>query len=185
MSSQNGFLPRPATPEALLFYPKIVAIYDITYIFANKYIKAGDRTRDQMIQAARSGKQNIVEGAADGMTSKKMEITLTNCARGSLKELQTDYEDYLRTRNLNTWTLSHPRTPRLKAFCRDLKNPEHYTDTWKKLSDEEAANLALMLIHQSVSLIEGYLKMLEKRFLAEGGISETMTRARLAHRQSQ
>lgn len=155
-----GFLPRPATPEALLFYPKTVALYDITYLFAHKYIKAGDRTRDQMIQAARSGKQNIIEGATDGMTSSKMEITLTNCARGSLKELQADYEDYLRVNNLTIWDKNHPRTPRLNQFCRSLKQPEKYAAT----------------------LIKGYLKMLEKRFLTQGGFSENMAKARLAQR---
>ncbi|MBQ9636539.1 MAG: four helix bundle suffix domain-containing protein [Prevotella sp.] len=177
-----GFLPRPATPEALLFYPKTVALYDITYLFAHKYIKAGDRTRDQMIQAARSGKQNIIEGAADGMTSSKMEITLTNCARGSLKELQADYEDYLRANNLTIWDKNHPRTPRLNQFCRSLKQPEKYAATWQKMTDEELANLSLTLIHQATTLIEGYLKMLEKRFLTQGGFSENMAKARLAQR---
>jgi hypothetical protein len=76
-----GFLPTPSNPEALIFYPKLVALYDITYHFAHTYLQKGDRTRDQMIQASRSGKQNIDEGAADGLTSSKMEITLTSCAR--------------------------------------------------------------------------------------------------------
>ncbi len=181
-SSHNGFLPNETNPQKLLFYPKLVAIYDITYQFINRYLEAKDRTRDQMLQAARSGKQNIIEGAADGLTSSKMELSLTNCSRGSLRELQADYEDYLRARGLTIWTQSHPRTPRLATFCQEMKAPEKYIATWQKMNDEELGNLALTLIHQAIYLIERYIKMLEQRFVTQGGISEAMTQARRNHR---
>jgi four helix bundle suffix protein len=181
-SSPNGFLPNETDPRKLLFYPKLVALYDITYRFTTIYLEPKDRTRDQMLQAARSGKQNIIEGAADGLTSSKMELSLTNCAKGSLRELQADYEDYLRTRELPYWDQQHPRTAALSAFCKELISPEEHIGTWKKLNDEELANTALTLIHQSTYLIEHYLKMLEQRFVEQGGISEAMTRARQQHR---
>lgn len=180
--SPTGFLPNETNPEKLLFYPKLVALYDITYRFITTYLEPKDRTRDQMLQAARSGKQNVIEGAADGLTSSKMEISLTNCAKGSLRELQADYEDYLRTRELPHWGQNHPRTPALSQFCKDLAHPERLTGTWKKMNDEELCNLALTLIHQSVYLIKNYLKMLENRFVEQGGISEAMTQARRNHR---
>ncbi len=179
----NGFLPSEANPEKLLFYPKLVALYDITFHFINTYLEPKDRTRDQMLQAARSGKQNIIEGAADGLTSKKMELSLTNCAKGSLRELQADYEDYLRARSIPIWGKDHPRTPKLKSFCKNLKEPEKLTATWKKMNDEELSNMALTLIHQSIYLIRQYLMMLEQRFIEHGGISEAMTQARHKHRQ--
>lgn len=177
-STPNGFLPNETNPQKLLFYPKLVAIYDVTFQFINRYLDVKDRTRDQMLQAARSGKQNIIEGAADGLTSSKMELSLTNCAKGSLRELQADYEDYLRARGLAIWTQDHPRSARLAAFCKRLKTPERYVDTWQKMNDEELGNLALTLIHQTVYLIEQYIKMLERRFVSQGGISEAMTQAR-------
>ncbi|MBP3788118.1 MAG: four helix bundle suffix domain-containing protein [Prevotella sp.] len=181
-SSPNGFLPNETNPQKLLFYPKLVALYDITFYFTNTYLEPKDRTRDQMLQAARSGKQNIIEGAADGLTSTKMELSLTNCAKGSLRELQADYEDYLRARDINIWSKDHPRTARLNAFCKSLTAPEKHVNTWKKMNDEELANLSLTLIHQSTYLIEHYLRMLEQRFITQGGISEAMTRARQNHR---
>lgn len=177
-NTPNGFLPREATPEALLFYPKLVVLYDLTYHFTRTYLEYNDRTRDQMLQAARSSKQNIIEGAADGLTSSKMELSLTNCSKGSLRELQADYEDYLRTRGLTHWTTTHPRTNDLKAFCQSLTTTTSYTSLIKKLNDEEMCNMALTLIHQSTYLIKQYLKMLEQRFLQQGGISENMSRAR-------
>ncbi|MBR1933205.1 MAG: four helix bundle suffix domain-containing protein [Prevotella sp.] len=181
-SSPNGFLPNETDPKKLLFYPKLVAIYDITFQFINRYLDVKDRTRDQMLQSARSGKQNIIEGAADGLTSSKMELSLTNCSKGSLRELQADYEDYLRARGIPIWGQHHPRTSRLQQFCRSLTNPEQHIATWQKMDDEELANLALTLIHQSIYLIEHYIKMLEQRFITQGGISEAMTQARRNHR---
>lgn len=182
LPSTSGFLPNETNPEKLLFYPKLVALYDITYRFTTTYLELKDRTRDQMLQAARSGKQNVIEGAADGLTSSKMELSLTNCAKGSLRELQADYEDYLRTRELTRWNQNHPRMPALSLFCKNLTKPESFITLWKKMNDEELCNLALTLIHQSVFLIQQYLKMLEQRFVEQGGISEAMTRVRREHR---
>ena len=90
--------------EELWFYQKTVVLYQLTYVFTKRFLaKYGDRTVDQMVQAARSGKQNIVEGMADGVTSMELELKLLNVARASLKELREDYEDYLLTRRLARW----------------------------------------------------------------------------------
>ena len=105
--------------ETLYFYQKCVVLYRMTYVFCQRFLpKYGDRTVDQMVQAARSGKQNIVEGFADGVTSTEMELKLLNVARASIKELKEDYVDYLRLRSLSLWTVEHPRYDGLLKFCR-------------------------------------------------------------------
>jgi four helix bundle protein len=104
MPETNGFIPPHGNYRRLLSYRKSEIIYDLTWVFCQRFLSRGDRTVDQMIQAARSGKQNIAEGSMASGTSKETEIKLTNVARSSLAELQIDYEDYLRTRNLKRWT---------------------------------------------------------------------------------
>ena len=96
MPTPKPFLPHGGSYKNLLVYQKSECIYDVTFYFAHKYLEKGDRTIDQMVQAARSGKQNIAEGAAAGNTSKETEIKLTNVAKASLQELLVDYEDYIR-----------------------------------------------------------------------------------------
>lgn len=101
------------------FYQKSKVIYDLTFFFVHKYLqKYGDRTVDQMIQAARSGKQNFVEGMLDGVTSTEMQIKLLNVGKSSLLELREDFEDYLRTRNLQVWDSTHPRYPKMVEYCK-------------------------------------------------------------------
>ena len=95
--------------ENLYFYQKANVLYQLTFAFTKRFLKRGDRTIDQMVQAARSGKQNIVEGSADGVTSMEMELKLLNTARGSLKELKEDYEDYLASRHLTRWNAGTSR----------------------------------------------------------------------------
>ena len=117
MNNQNGFLPNPVNYRDLLFYKKATILYDMTYWYQDRYLVRGDRTKDQMEQAARSGKQNVVEGTADGMTSIEMEIKLLNTARGSLLELLEDYEDQLRSRRLEQWSKGHPRYDKMVQYC--------------------------------------------------------------------
>ena len=100
----------------LLFFRKSVALYDVTFAFCERYLTKGDRTIDQMVQAARSGKQNIIEGSEAAPTSSETEIKLLNVARASLKELQADYEDYLRARKMAMWDEKHARYEGLKQF---------------------------------------------------------------------
>jgi four helix bundle suffix protein len=170
--------------EGLYFYQKSVVLYLLTYAFAKRYLQRGDRTIDQMVQAARSGKQNIVEGSADSMTSTRMELELVNVARASLKELREDYEDYLDTRHLR-WTKDHPRYTAMMEFTRKNNKAEAYQKIIDEGTDEEMANLGLTLAHQVDCMMIGYLHRLEKAFVEEGGIKERMTAARLGRRQTQ
>ena len=170
--------------EGLYFYQKSVVLYLLTYAFAKRYLQRGDRTIDQMVQAARSGKQNIVEGSADSMTSTRMELELVNVARASLKELREDYEDYLDTRHLR-WTKDHPRYTAMMEFTRKNNKAEAYKKIIDEGTNEEMANLGLTLTHQVDRMMIGYLHHLEKRFVEDGGLKERMTAARLGRRQTQ
>ena len=171
--------------EELYFYQKATVLYQLTFCFAERFLRRGDRTVDQMVQAARSGKQNIVEGAADGVTSMEMEIKLLNAARGSLKELREDYEDYLMSRHLTFWRQGHPRFDSMIKFCRAHNRLEDYQFFFTRWSDEEMANIALTLCHMSDRMMISYEQRLEKTFIEEGGIRERMTAARLGYRTNQ
>jgi four helix bundle suffix protein len=138
-----------------------------------------------MIQAARSGKQNIVEGCEDGMTSTEMELKLINVARSSLQELREDYEDYLHTHQIPLWNSMHPRYNRMLAFCREHNTYDHYDAYVTSLTAEELANLAITLCHITDKMITTYLQYLERRFITEGGIKERMHAARTGYRQEQ
>ena len=170
----------------LYFYRKSDTIYQLTVEFCRRFLPAyGDRTVDQMVQAARSGKQNIVEGSEDGQTSSEMEIKLMNVARGSLQELRSDYLDYLHTRHLNVWEKENPRQQRLREFCHQHNDYCDYEPLLGKMNDEEMANLALTLCHQTDKLMCAYIERLEETFVKEGGIKERMYAARTGYRQQQ
>lgn len=171
--------------EDLYFYQKANVLYQLTFSFTNRFLRRGDRTIDQMVQAARSGKQNIVEGCADGVTSTEMEINLLNVARGSIKELKEDYQDYVASRHLKRWTPKHPRYNGMLAFCRRHNTVDAYKDYFEKWSDEEMANIALTLCHMVDRMMTTYEKQLEGTFVKEGGIKERMTAARLGYRTNQ
>ena len=136
-----------------------------------------------MVQAARSGKQNIVEGSEDGQTSSEMEIKLMNVARGSLQELRADYQDYLNTHHLTVWPKDSQRQQRLRAFCHSHNDYSDYEPLLAKMSDEEMANLALTLCHQTDKMMYAYIEKLEQQFVTEGGIKERMHAARTGYRQ--
>lgn len=178
MDTKNGFLPNPVNYRDLLFYKKATILYDMTYWYQDRYLVRGDRTKDQMEQAARSGKQNVVEGTADGMTSIEMEVKLLNTARGSLLELLEDYEDQLRSRRLEQWNKNHPRYDKMVQYCYRHHDLQDFTPFYEKWTIEEFCNVALTLIHQADRGMLSYLKKVEQTFLAEGGIKERMTAAR-------
>ena len=170
----------------LYFYRKSDALYQITVEFCKRFLPAhGDRTVDQMVQAARSGKQNIVEGSEDGQTSSEMEIKLLNVARGSLQELRADYEDYLNTHHLPIWAQDSERQQRLRDFCHSHNDYSDYAPLLAKMNDEEMANMALTLCHQTDKMMCAYIEKLEERFVTEGGIKERMHAARTGYRAEQ
>lgn len=167
----------------LYIYRKSDALYQLTVVFCRRFLPPyGDRTVDQMIQAARSGKQNIVEGSEDGKTSTEMELKLLNVARASLQELCEDYKDYLKSHNLPLWNSSNDRYERMRLFCREHNDYDAYSQIAETMSDEEMANLALTLCHQTDKMMVKYLEQLEKQFVTEGGIKERMHAARTGYR---
>lgn len=162
----------------LLTYQKSDVIYRITYYFCHKYLQKGDRTIDQMIQAARSCKQNIVEGSSAAATSSKTEIRLTNVAKASLKELLEDFEDYLNTRGFLIWPKGSREYEAMRELGRRHNEPEFYMKLIETRAPHTIANMAIILINQTDYLLFRQLKSLEKIFLEEGCFSEKMYRLR-------
>jgi four helix bundle suffix protein len=182
-SEQGGFLPRHGNYQELLSYQKAEAVYDLTYRFCQRFLERGDRTIDQMVQAARSGKQNIAEGSKASGTSKETEIKLTNVARASLEELLVDYRDFLRVRDLQLWD----KDSKEAQFVRRLGYGSQVTyETYREFCEtrpaEVVANIAICLIHQTNYLLDRQIRRMQQDFLKEGGIRERMTRARLQAR---
>ena len=178
------FIPRHGGYEGLLSFRKARVIYDATVWFCGRYLQRSDRTNDQMIQAARSGKQNILEGSQASGTSKKTEIKLTSVARASLEELLEDYRDFLRVRHLRIWE----KNSREAMFVRKLGRRGDVTyETYKTYIEtrpvEVAANIIICLIHQTNYLLDQQIRHLEKAFVTAGGLSERMTKARLIERK--
>ncbi len=172
--------------KSLWFYQKTVVLYQLTYAFTRRFLPAyGDRTVDQMVQAARSGKQNIVEGSADGVTSMELELKLLNVARSSIQELLEDYEDYLPSHHLEKWTPGHPRFEAMLNYCRNHNQLEDYEPFFEKWTDEEAANIAITICRMVDKMMMTYQKKKEEEFVTEGGIRERMTAARLGYRTNQ
>ena len=184
--SKGNVLKKAVVWKDLYFYRKSDTIYQLTVEFCKRFLPLhGDRTVDQMVQAARSGKQNIVEGSEDGQTSSEMEIKLLNVARGSLQELRADYHDYLNTHHLVLWTADSERQQRLRNFCHSHNDFNAYAPLVSKMNDEEMANLLLTLCHQTDKMMCAYIEKLEQRFVTEGGIKERMYAARTGYRQQQ
>ncbi len=180
----SEFLKPKTSYRKLISYQKSEAIYDLTFRFKTRFLDRRDRTVDQMVQAARSGKQNIVEGRAAAATSRETEIKLYNVARASLQELLIDYEDYLRTRNLCLWTVDHPRANMLREVCRNHNNSDYFCSLEPRCSAEELCNLVICLIHQTDRMLEKLIEYAKADFLRDGGIREQMTRARLEVRKN-
>lgn len=207
---KSGFIPTHGGYENLLSYRKAEIVYDATVWFCDRWIDRRSRTRDQMIQAARSGKQNIAEASMASATSKETEIKLTNVARASLEELLIDYGDFLRVRGLRPWE----KGSREALYVRRLgygsptshgshgtygthgthgtsgthgTHAKHATyETYRPLLEtrppEIAANIVICVIHQANYLLDRQIRQLEAAFLQDGGLRERMTRARIEAR---
>lgn len=174
----------PANWKNLRFYQKMNALFQLTFIFCERFLpKYGDRTVDQMIQAARSGKQNIVEGSEDGKTSTQMELNLLNVARSSVGELREDYLDHIRNYRLALWEQGHPRFQAMQDYTREHNQPEDYLPFASQWSEEEFCNTCLTLCYQIDAMMNTYLAGLEKTFVTEGGIKERMHKARTGYRE--
>jgi four helix bundle suffix protein len=184
MSDTNDFIPQKGNYRNLIAYQKAECIYDITFYFANTYLPKGDRTIDQMVQAARSGKQNIAEGAAASTTSSETELKLMNVAKASLQELMMDYEDYLRVRGKEQWQKGDEKFEQARAYCRSHSDSATYREAIKVRNDETIANIAIILIHQTDFLLKRLFDRLKEDFRKNGGIREEMTRARLEYRKN-
>ena len=163
MQAPQSFLSKKGNYRGLTFYKKAEVIYDLTYYFTGNFLTGyKDRTVDQMVQAARSGKQNIAEGCAAAAISAETEIKLNNVARVSMQELLTDYEDYLRTRGLEQGSVNDERTPQTLAFCKKHEQTADFMHDIERRSDEAIANIVITLIHQSDSMSRKYIDYLEK-----------------------
>ena len=170
----------------LWFYRKSEVLYQLTFAFTRRFFPVhGDRTVDQMVQAARSGKQNIVEGSADGVTSTEMELKLLNVARASLQELQEDYVDYLKAHGLPIWDTRHPRYGAMLQFCRENNDTDAYLPYFDRWTDEEMANAAVTLCRMTDKMLTTYIEKKDNEFVTQGGIRERMTAARLGYRTDQ
>lgn len=180
-----GFIPTHGGYRNLFSYQKAEIIYDGTVYFTNRFFHKYDRTVGQMVQAARSGKQNIAEASMASATSKETEIKLTNVARASLEELQIDYEDFLRTKKLPLWDKEHRLVTRLRELNKSTPKPtyETFVKAIEHESPEICANTMITLIKICTYLLKRQIKQLEAAFIKEGGLRERMTKARIDERR--
>jgi restriction system protein len=176
---QPGFIPPHGGYDKLKSYQMSVLVYDATVKFCDRFINPKSRTHDQMVQAARSGNKNIVEGSRVSGTSKKMELKLTGVARASLEELLGDYQDFLRQRDLAEWGKDHPMAGMVRrlAYAPD-RCYKTYSSYIENAPPEVAANTMLCLVHQTNYLLDQQLRQLEQAFLREGGFTERLYKAR-------
>jgi four helix bundle suffix protein len=182
----EGFLPPHGGYEDLLSFRKARIVYDGTVLFCERFVAKRSRTPDQMVQAARSGKQNILEGSKASGTSKETELKLTNVARASLEELLEDYRDFLRIGGHPLWD----KDSKEALFVRRLGAKPHssyesYRPYLETRAADIVANILICLIHQTNFLLDRQIRRLEQDFLREGGLRERMTRARLTARARQ
>ena len=188
MKNQDSthFLPKHGHYRKLRVYNLAETLYDLTFLFCKRFLPAyGDRTVDQMVQAARSGKQNIAEGNQAASTSQETEIKLTNVAKASIEELLVDYEDYLRTRNRPQWKFNHPRMQALKRWTRSENFNQECVSKAQKMNDEEMANLGITLCHQAIFMLHRLIETMQERFVEQGGVKERMHAARSGYRHNQ
>ena len=183
MNQPDGFIDPHGGFRNLKSYQMVEIVYDATVVFCDRWIGRRSRTHDQMVQAARSGKQNIAEGSMASGTSKKFELRLVSVARASLEELLLDYQDFLRQRNLSLWGKNHPKAKKIRNLAY-TKNRSY--KTYKPYIEGSppgvAANTLLCLIHQTNFLLDHQLRQLEKQFLEQGGFTEKLYRTRLKAR---
>lgn len=167
-------------------YQTAEIVYDATVVFCDRFIDRRSRTHDQMVQAARSGVQNIAEGSMASATSKKTELKLTGVARASLEELLLDYQAFLRQKGLRIWAKNSPEAMAIrKKYQSDKSDLSDMSDPYgiKTASPEVAANTLLCLINQASYLLGRQLQRLEQQFLTEGGFTERLYQARIQARK--
>ena len=185
MIHADGFIDPHGGFRNLKSYQMAEIVYDATVAFCNRWISRRSRTRDQKVQAARSGRQNIAEGSVASGTSKKIELELVGIARASLEELLLDYQDFLRQRNLLLWGKEHPEAQKIRkpayASNRSYRTYKTYIES---SAAEVAANALICLIHQSNYLLNRQLRQLEKQFIDQGGFTEKLYKARQRARKS-
>ncbi|MDE7385993.1 MAG: four helix bundle suffix domain-containing protein [Muribaculaceae bacterium] len=181
----NDFLDKRGNYRELRCFQLAEHLYDIPFIFCERFIGRGDRTKDQMVQAARSIKQNIAEGSSAAAMSTQTEMFLTNVGKSSQQELLLDYEDYLITRGLAKWGLEDPRLKNVRAALRQRMTREFMIEKAKGWSDETIANVAITLVHQCDRMLTGLLEYQKQQFLQKGGIKEQMAKARMEVRETQ
>ncbi|MFQ5714228.1 MAG: four helix bundle suffix domain-containing protein [Candidatus Scalinduaceae bacterium] len=182
--NDSQLIPPHGGYQVLQSYQMSEIVYDATVVFCNRFINMHSRTHDQMVQAARSGKQNIAEGSMASGTSKKFELKLVGVARASLEELLLDYQDYIRQKGLNLWTKDFPRAKEVRNLCYQ-KNRSYmtYKSYIEASPPEVAANTMVCLIHQTNYLLDQLLRVLEKDFMKEGGFTERLYRTRSQRRK--
>ncbi len=174
----ESLIPPHGGYRELQSYQMAEIVFDGTATFCDRFIDRRSRTHDQMVQAARSGKQNIAEGSMASGTSKKSELKLIGVARASLEELLLDFQDYLRQRKLPLWGKDHPKAREVRAKCYEKNRSYSTYKTYFESCSEVAANTMICLIHQTNYLLDQQLRALEKEFLKEGGFTEKLYRAR-------
>jgi four helix bundle suffix protein len=181
----NGFIDPHGGFRDLKSYQMAEIVYDATVRFCDRFIDRRSRTHDQMVQAARSGKQNIAEGSMASGTSKKTELKLVGVARASLEELLLDYQDFLRQRKLSIWGKGDCRARRIRnlAYVNDRSYTTYRTYV-ERQTPEVAANTLICLIHQANYLLDRQLRQLEKQFLEQGGFTERLYQTRVKARRS-
>ena len=180
-NSMDDLIPNNGNYKKLLSYQKADIIYQITYYFCQNYLSKGDRTIDQMVQAARSGKQNIIEGSAASSTSAKTEIKLLNVAKSSLRELLEDYEDFLKTRSSRQWEKGSVEYEAMRKIGREQSDSRFYMQLISTRPAETIANIAIILLNQADYLLYKQLQRLSEDFINNGGFSERMFRLRKSH----
>ena len=178
----NGFLKIAGDYTRWNVYRKSVIICDVTEMFISRALTPPNRTIDQMRQAARSCKQNIVEGISDGTVSVEMCIRLIGVARGSVRELLEDYADYLRQHDLEIWAYDDARTAATREYCRRHDDPREFVAKCRERSDATVANIMLTQIRQIDAMLAKVIKKIETEFIKEGGIKEAMSAARRRQR---
>lgn len=174
----SGFLKISGDYSNWNVYRKAVVICDVTEMFRNRALPHNSRTVDQMRQAARSCKQNIVEGVSDGTVSADMCLRLLGVARGSARELLEDYADFLRQRDFEIWSKEDSRTAVTRSYCLNNDDPREFTAKCRERSDETVANIMLTQIRQIDAMLIAVMRKVETEFINEGGIKEAMTRER-------
>ena len=169
---------------SLLCYQKALVIYDMTYHFCERFLDKRDRTYDQMLQAARSGKQNIVEGTVDKSSSYEMMIKLLNVSRGSHMELLEDFHDYLRVRKLRLWEAASKEVAAMRRLGTEHSESDFFINLAVTRGDETIANMIIVLLHQAETLTMRYIRHIEEDFREQGGIKEKMYAVRVNARDA-